>query len=209
MVAGLDEAVKRAEALASREEARRKSGGKLNLNEALHVDDTGRRWTRWVQLGIVLVVIGLCVAGGLMLYGANHRALDPRIALAETRASLSDLEITAKKMDHFEPGEAITPEAVKSRMQKIFDGQLDSITKSLQKDRDAGRTPDKSLLNKRDEIKKLEQFKDGWGAPLVFAINGDELRISSATQAKDLPSEPVKVNLRAAAGEKSEKRDNK
>lgn len=203
----MGEAAKRAEALAVREEAKRKSGGKLNLNVALHVDDTGRKWTRWVQLGIALALVAACIVGGMMLYGANHEKLDPRRALAETRSLLSDLEITAKRMDRIDAGEAITVASAKSHMLKALDTQLDAIKKSLQHDKETGRTPDKALVQKRDEIEKLKQFKDGWNKPFEFAVNGDELEIRSTTKVADFTSEPVKINLRGKSDDKPAKRE--
>ncbi|MEI6235271.1 MAG: hypothetical protein WCT04_19605 [Planctomycetota bacterium] len=207
MIAGLDEVAKRAEALAAREAAKRKSGGKLSLNEALHVDDTGRKWTRWVQLGIAAAILAACVAGGLMLYGANHKPTDNRVALASTNALMRDLEIAAQKMDRFAEGESITPQSVKSKISKYVKEQLEALEKTLDRDRAAGRQPDKGLISKREEYKKLLTFNDGWGNPFELTITSNELGIRSTSKEKDVPAEPVKVPLGAASKSKTEDKE--
>lgn len=204
MVAGLDEAVKRAEALAAREEAKRKSGGKLNANVALHVDDTGKKWALWVRLGIaVALVLGLA-AGGFMIWSSNHTKIDPRKAVAETRDSMIELELAAKKMERFDASDNITVASAKARLTKTLEGQLASVEKSIQKDRESGRTPDKMLINKREFLKKLLTFKDGWDKPFDFSVSDNELTIRSVTQYEGI-HEPVKVPI--AGTKKTEKEE--
>ena len=206
MVAGLDEAVKRAEALANREEAKRRSGGKLNANVALHVDDTGKKWALWVRMGIAVAVVAVCAAGYFMLYKSNHVELNPRVKLAETRDALNTLEIAAKDMQPFESSDAPTAQTAKERLRKSLDAQLDVVKKSIQKDRDSGRNPDKALINKREFLEKLMQFKDGWDKPFEFSVTGGELAIRSTSQAEGVPAEPVKIRITGSAG-KTEKED--
>lgn len=205
VVSGLNEAVKRAEALANREEAKRKSGGKLNANVALHVDDTGKKWAFWVRMGIAATVLLACAAGGYMVWKSNRAEINPRVKVAATRDALNDLEIAAKNMDRFE-GSDPTAQAAKERLKMGLDKQLAAVEESVEKDRKMGRNPDKALMNKREFLKNLMQFKDGWGKPFEFSVTAGELAIRSTSQAEGVPTEPVKIRITGSAG-KSEKED--
>ncbi len=203
MVAGLEEAAKRAEALAAREAAKRKSGGKMSANVALHVDDTGSKWSMRVRLGIAAAVLLVGSACGFMYYKATHSSIDPRVALNETRQSLADYASDAKMMPQFTPGESITAQAAKDRIQKNMESQLESVKKTIAADAASSRTPDKSLLQRRERLEKRLHFKDGWGTPFDFSVEGEDLLIRSVSKYEGLSNDPVKVRVRGAAGEKS------
>ena len=109
---------------------------------------------------------------------------------------LSDLEITAKKMAPLESGEAVSVVSAKAAIVKSLQEQLDATKKALQSDKEKGRTADKALVLRRDQIEKLMKFKDGWGNPFELTVSGDELQIRCTSKGAEELTEPPKINLR-------------
>src|ERR1043165_8953907 len=205
MIAGLDEAAKRAEALAAREEAKRKSGGKMSANLALHVDDTGRKWSLWVRLGIV-AVLAVAAAAGWWMYTADKRhKVGDREGLELTRKDLKDLGRSVELMDLFKEGESISVQDVKERLRKRLDADLEAVKARIARDRATGRNPDRPAADLRDQLERQLNFKDAWGKPLEFAVEGDELSISSTSTAKAGELFPVRVRIRSTPSKPPEK----
>ncbi|HLX61978.1 MAG TPA: hypothetical protein VKX17_11915 [Planctomycetota bacterium] len=205
MIAGLDEAAKRAEALAKREELRRKSGGKMAANIALHVDDTGRKWALWVKLGIAAILIGGSAIAYYLIYAANHHVVTPREAREKTAQALIFLDKTATLMEPFKDSDQLTAASAKERVRKHLEEDLDKVKVTLARDFKAGRNPDKRAVEERDFLIGLLAFKDGFGKDLEFGVEGDDLTIASPSKFEGDPLEPVKVRVREGKADKPDK----
>jgi hypothetical protein len=192
MVAGLDKAVERAEAIAAREEAKRRAGGKVNANVAVHVDDIGRRWARWVNIGIVAVVAILVIGGAWMVYSANRRPHGPRELNAMTREMLSELAARAERLRGGDM--QITADNIREQLRKQID--LD-LRKTREQMRGSDGVPAAVLAKEREWLEQLVRLKDGWGKPFVFDVQDGVLTIGAT--GGPAPPEPVTVPLQKDA----------
>lgn len=210
MIQGLDEAAKRAEAQATREEAKRRSGGKMNLTEAIHVDDTGARWSRNVLLGLVgtVLFVALVVVG--LIYLANRTRINPRVASDDTRSVLHDLARRVELMPSFEESESVTAPQVKERLKKALEDDMNGLQEQRKRDQSARRLSDPREVANRAFVEKLLKFQDGWGKPLVFDMEDkDTLVISSNSKYDGQSPDPVKVRIRGSAPPVEEKQPDK
>jgi hypothetical protein len=207
MIKGLDEAAKRAEKLEEREEAKRRAGGKANLNDALKVDDTGRRWSRVVNLIIVGTILFLIAGGAFLVYSANKTVLDPRVGNAEARQTLSKLMGYANRIKKFSEDEAITADAAKQRIVTIIDDDLKLLNDQIDKDKERKakggakyEAPRGMLTKDRDALAQLRKLTDPWDQPITFSMaDADNLKISAVGMKAPgtEPPEPITVNVRA------------
>jgi len=200
MVAGLDEVAKRAEQLEAREEAKRKAGGRMSANVAVKVDEVGSRWKRWVNIGIVAAVTLVLTALALMLYSSSHAKLDPREGNAEAHKMLQALASLASSPSFFTEGETITAEKARERLKEAVEAQYNEVLERIKPKPNGGpfQRPDPGLVKDREWLEKLRSFKDAWGQPFVFEIEGETLKISAIGKktAAATPPEPVIVPLR-------------
>lgn len=174
MIEGLDAVAKRAEKLEAREAAKRKSGGKMNANIALHVDDTGRRWSFAVKLGIAgALFLGVAFFAVLMIL-ANRKSLSPKQLTELTRRDMDDLTVLLQRMEHFDDGETVTLDKVQERLQKKIDLELGIIIEQLEVDRKQRRLPNRSSLEERNMLMRLKELKDPAGKPYELKIEGDD-----------------------------------
>jgi hypothetical protein len=194
MVKGLDEAAKRAQAAAERDENKRRSGGKMSQVEALQVDDTGRRWSNRVIMGMAAVFLTICGVGGYLIYKTANPGIDYRVAFEETHRRMHDLARDAELMPPFAEGEKLTPATVKERIEKNVREQLEVILKQAAIDRDAKRNPDLRITDRRNFLQDMLKFTDGWGRPLRFAVEDDAYVVISADP---LPGKEIPVAERA------------
>lgn len=200
MVAGLNQVAKRAEALAIREESKRKSGGKMNANIALHVDDTGARWKRYVISGIVGAVALGALIFGVMFWNANRSKVSDRAAYEETRGILNELGKQAELMKPFDESETITVQGVKERLKGELEAALKEVKDQLKRDNEAKRNPDSRTVERRHFIEKLLAFQDGWRKPVVVSLAGrDEVEFGSTGKFDGAPPEPVKARVRSGS----------
>lgn len=213
MIDGLEEAAKRAEKSEQREEQRRKGGGGINATEALHVDDTGKKWSRMVMLTICLSVMGLAGLAGTLIYLANRETRDPREMSARSRSMLSEYVIISQKMKQFKSDETITVDAVKARFAEVIDADIKAITdeierersrreEAIKKDHKQVNTPKRTLgLGKeREDKEQLRAFIDPMGKPFVFTLPDSEtLQITAPQIPKTDPIDAVTMRLRAGA----------
>jgi len=212
IIEGLEEAAKRAEHSEAREEARRKSGGGMNLTTALHVDDTGKRWSRNVMLLIFGSVAAISALIGGMIYFGNRTVQDPRDLSLQSRNMLSSYVIYAQKIKAFKPDETITADAVKDRIKELLDGEIKSLTSEIDREiakRKALYEKDKNsaingpkvtggLIKDRETRERLASFKDALRQPFVFTIpDGETLQMTAPTIPKTEPIDPVTVRLKA------------
>ena len=182
MVAGLDEVARRVEKIEAREESRRKSGGKMNTNIALHVDDTGRKWSRYVRTAIISGVAALVLAGLIMVYIANRKEMPIKEGNERTRRAVMDLEILARQMGPFDADETITPEKARARLLSTIEEEWkklnDEIVAAMGKN--SLRPPSGHSLEMRESLLKLKEFKDAWGQPFEWKmLDNDTLEITA------------------------------
>ena len=219
MIAGLEEAAKRAENLELREAARRKSGGST-LNEAMHIDDTGRKWKRMVNLAIVAGVLLALGAGGVLMYMHSRKGNEtPRELLADTLAMLRDLGSHGAKMKLFKPGETVAVAQAKEHLLKSINNDLEDILAEINKGRGVDKTgkatnpffmPDKKTVAVRDSLIRLKEFKDAWGAPFLFEMGDpDTLKITATTKISSGGLQPELINVRGVEEKLKEKEEKK
>ena len=200
MVAGLDEVAKRAEALAVREESKRKSGGKMNANIALHVDDTGVRWKRYVVSGIIGAALLGALIFGVLFWNTNRLKVSDRAAYEETRGILNELGKQAELMKAFDESETITVAGVKARLIGELEAAQKEVHEQLQRDNAAKRNPDSRTVERRKFIEKLLAFQDGWRKPVVVSLSGhDDVEFGSTGKFDGATMEPVKARVRSGS----------
>ncbi|HYG73800.1 MAG TPA: hypothetical protein VEK08_02110 [Planctomycetota bacterium] len=207
MIAGLDKVAERAEKIEAREEAKRKAGGKLNANIALHTDDTGRRMSRMVYLTIFVVLVSIVGLGAALFYFANREIKDPRKMRAETQETLTKLKALSLRISPFEDGDTITPEKVKEAFLKVIDADLKVLNEEIEKDKkrrektDKFRTPDRVMSADLANLTRLRTLTNGWGAPLIITMSDADTISVAANLPPDAgvePIEPVPIRVRAA-----------
>ena len=209
MVAGLEEAAKRAEQQEAREEARRRAGGRMSANVALKVDEVGKRWKRQVNIGIAAAVLLVLTALGLMLYLTVHKRVDPRVGNADAQMMLAVLDGIARWPGFFKDGETVTAEKAKERLKEEVEAAYNRVLEKIESNhkRPGFNKADPGLAKDKELLEKLRLFQDAWGQPFVFEIEGDALKISAIGKktAAATPPEPVIIPLRSgpAAPEKS------
>jgi hypothetical protein len=205
MIKGLDEAAKRAEKIEAREEEKRRSGGKMNANVALHADETGTRWKRMVNVVLIVAALAIIGTGGTLFYLANHKKVNPREINAEARQMLSQLVGIANRIKPFEASETITADAAKRKMLDVMDADIKNYDEQIQKDKERiektkSKETQRSMIRKdREAIARLRELKDGLGQPFIFEMAGaDTLKMSAKGSNGDgaTPPEPVTVKLR-------------
>lgn len=222
MIKGLDEAAKKAEKMEEREEAKRRSGGKMSANAALLTDDTGRRWTRATNLVISGAIAAVVIGGLILMWLANREPIDPRTGNEQARRDLIELSLRAKRIKPFEESEKITEAAFKERLLLQIDAELKTVEDAIEKDRQkrkdtksSGAPRDSRLFRDQRELQRLREFKDAWGQPFVFKMaDADTVTVTAKgkTGKGYTPPEPVAIsNLRGGkpsnpgAAEKPEK----
>ena len=205
MVAGLDQAAARAEKLHSREEQKRRGGNKMSANVALHVDETGKRWTRRIILG----ALGILLLGGLivtaLIYFSNRKEIPARVGNEEARRALGDLVIIVAKMKLFEEGETATVEEVKKRILAKTEEELKLLEEQIERDAENRRPRDVTAVKTRESLRKLREMKDAWGQPFEFTmIDEDTLQVKAKGRREEKADSlaPVKVRVRTVKPKK-------
>jgi len=214
MIAGLDKVAERAEKIEAREEAKRRAGGKLNANEALLNDDTGKKMSHMVYASIFIVIAGIAALGIFLFYMANREIKDPRKLRAQTQETLTKLVALASRIKPFEEGDSITSDKVKSAFIQIVDGDLKIINEEIAKDKvrrangDKFRTPDRIMSADFAAISRLHKMQDGWGKPLEFSMaDADTIKVTAAPIKEPgiEPLEPVTIRVRSGKPAQPEK----
>lgn len=207
MIAGLDAVAERYEKQEQREAAKAKSGGKMNQNEALLTDGTGRRWARNVMLGLIAIVVLGAVGFGAMMISANFTALDPRKGNASTRRMMMELVGFAQRIPA-EDVDTLTRDRVVELLHEQVNEQYKQVEADIARDKERReregkhRPPDTRLYNELENLKELRKFKDPWGQPFEFDVNAGTLTIKGKGSAKGDPIEPVSTRLGKKAAEK-------
>jgi len=200
MIAGLDAVAERYEKQEQREAAKAKSGGKMNQNEALLTDGTGRRWSRNVMIGLVLIVLLGAGGFGAMMVASNFTALDPRKGNATTRRMMMELIGFAQRIP-VEDAEALTRDRVIEMLHEQVETQYKQVEADIARDKERRekegkhRPPDTRLYNELENLKELRKFKDPWGQPLEFDVSGGMLTIKGKGSPKGDTIEPVSTHL--------------
>ncbi|MBE7462144.1 MAG: hypothetical protein HS116_01510 [Planctomycetes bacterium] len=177
MVKGLDKLAERAEKAHAREEAKRKAGGKMNLNVALHVDETGEKWRKKVVLGIVGLVVAACVIGGVMYWRSNVETLDPRAAAMETNNRLARYDAAARRMKPFEEDEPVSPELFKARLLEQIAADQAELEKLAEQEKQSREAVTPATVQALARLRSDLALVDGWGDPLLFKSGDDENEI--------------------------------
>lgn len=207
MIEGLDEVAKRLEKQQEREEAKQKTGGKMSQNEALLTDGTGRRWSRNVMIGIVVVVLLGGIVAAAMFISVNFTALDPRKGNARTRGMMMELIGFAQRIP-IEDADGLTKDRVVQLLHEQVDNQFNQVEADIARDKERRekegkhRPPDSRLYNERENLLELRKFKDPWGQPLEFEVSAGTLTIKGKGSPKGDPIEPVSTHLGKKAAEK-------
>lgn len=198
MIAGLDEAVRRAEAQEKRETARRKSNGRIDQNTAIHVSDSGNRTTRMIVVGAVaLVVLLACVFGAFVFY-ANYKSIDPVKGNETTREWLGNLKYICEKMKRFADDDSITLDKAKTKVLETIDARLKVLDDEIDTATNNHRAPNIRALEEKRDLVRVKEFKDPFGQPFLFKLEGDRLQITARGRpdAKGAPS-PIEIELKA------------
>jgi hypothetical protein len=207
MIAGLDEAAKRAEKMEAREEAKRRAGGRMSANIAVLVDDTGQRWKKAVNVGILVTVAAVLIGGGTMMYYSNpwRQKLDPRAGNIEAGKMLSELKARAEGLRGASDADSLTAETARERLQKEIEVNYKSVCDQIERAHDAatanGRknwNPDPMIVRDRAWLEKLKDLKDPFGQPIEFKLEGDTLVIGAkgTTASGTKPPDSVRIRLR-------------
>lgn len=195
MIAGLDEAAARAEKLEKREEAKRKGGGNT-LNTALHVDDTGKKWSRMVLLSLAGVIALVVLIGAGMIYLSNRKSLSPAEGNQLTRQWVRDLGLIAQKMKPFELDEKPPLDKVKERLTEGINAELDDVKATIKAQEDVHRPPSSRDIEWKEELLELQKYQDAWAQPFMFNLDDDKLTISAKGKSEPGRSiDPVIVKL--------------
>ena len=199
MVQGLDQAVKRAEKKEARETERKRAGGKIIANVAIHIDDTGRRWAFSVRLALAVISVVVCVLAVWFIYRAGHPTLSPREANERAHNALLLLEVAAGKMKHFAEDEKITLEEIKEQLLATLEADRAAVDNQIKAEKEAHRLPPADTLRLQEELRQLRNLKDPWGRDFNLRMKDDDkLEISIAEQADADPQslKPVTVTVR-------------
>lgn len=197
MIAGLDAAVKRAEAQEQRENAKRKGGGKIDQNTALHVSDTGVRQTRMIVVGIVIFVLLMAGIFGAMFFYSNFKSIDPHKGNEATREWLGNLKYICEKMKRFADDDSITIEKAKERVIETIDARIKVLDDEIDLAKNNQRPPNLRSLEEKRDLVKVKEFKDPFGQPFEFKLDGDKLQITARgkPESKGAPS-PIVIELK-------------
>jgi hypothetical protein len=179
MIEGLDKVAERAEAMEAREEEKRRGGGNISANAALHVDETGAKWSRQVLFGIVGVVAVVGIAVSIMIYLANHKETSPREANEESRQRLAELRVIAQQMPLFGADEDVSLDKIRERLNKKLDDDLKDIETQIESTKASKRPVEERDSRKRRDLLELKDLKDGWGQPMELSMpDSDTLQIT-------------------------------
>lgn len=198
MVEGLEKAAKRAEKIEARESAKRKLGGGMNPNAALHVDDTGARWARGVKLGIAVTVLVVGLAVAVMWHLSNKSKVPPRQAGEETRQRLVELSRIVPRIPLFDADEEITVEKVKPRVLERLEEDIKEVDAQIAQMRESKR-PTEDYRQQKKVLEDLKGLNDAWGNPFEFTIvESDSVRVGvkGKTVTPNDPLAPVTVRVR-------------
>ena len=208
MIEGLDRVVERAEKLEQREQAKRKGGGH-SINQAVHVDDTGRRWTRMVYGLIFLIILGVAGGAAFLFYMEKRQGKSPRELTDRTRYMLIDLETAGARMKLYSAGENVTPEQARDRIRETVEADLNEIQKQIDKERGVSKdgkeiknkfvSIDAGTLKAKERLAELVLLKDAWGKPFEFTLpKPDTLNISSSNNSALSVSIPIRAVPKAS-----------
>lgn len=186
-IAGLDKAGERAEKLAQREEAKRKAGGKADVNRAVLTDGTGSRWKRMVLMGLGGTAALVLLVGGVMMWLSNRTAADPREQQRTTHERLMRYEkLYTPRMQAFEPDETVTAETFKERLLKFVQQELDNEKGIAEREKALRKVVSLAV---KDNLQRLEgdvTFLDGAGQAFVFeGSSEDRITIKNTGKPED------------------------
>jgi hypothetical protein len=198
MVEGLEKAAKRAEKMEARESAKRKLGGGMNPNAALHVDDTGARWARGVKIGIAVTVLVVGLALGVMWHLSNRSKVPPRQAGEETRQRLVELSRIVPRIKLFDADEEITVEKLKPRILEKLEEEIKDVDTQIAQLKESKR-PTEEYREQKKVLESLKDLNDAWGNPFEFTIvesDSVQVGVKGKTVAANDPLAPVTIRVR-------------
>jgi hypothetical protein len=200
MIAGLDDVAKRVEKQQQRETEKRRLGGKMNPNEALQTDGTGRRWQRNVIIAIVVVALLGGVGFIAAIVTANFHGIDPREGNVATRRMMSELIGYAQRLQ-FEENANPSGDKIRELLREQVDLQLKQVEADIDRDQQRReregkhRPPDSRLYRDRDNLVDLVKLQDPWGQPLRFEVEKGILTIHGKGKPEGGAIEPLTTTL--------------
>lgn len=195
MIEGLDKVAERAEKQEQREAEKRKAGGMGAVNTALHVDETGKRWSRQIKIGIIAGVSVIVLALGIMVYVANRKDTKPAEAREVSRQRLEALKIVASQL-RFTNDDDINVEKVKTKLHERIAAELAEVEARIKELKHGRRPVELSDVRLKETLTELHELKDGWGEPLDITLpDADSVQIAVKSSAgQSLP--PIIVKIR-------------
>lgn len=167
MVDGLDAVAKRSERQEQVERMKQRSG-RIVMNEAIHVDERGRRWQRIVLVGVIGIV---AVTAGLfffLMYLANSGGVSAQEAARDTRALLAQYTNLICNLDPLPAGKDLTVEELKQKLVSSIQEEIRMRNETLERT-DRGRLNDKKTARKAIALlEKALTFQDGYGNPFTI-----------------------------------------
>ena len=190
MVAGLEAAANRAEKLDAREAAKRKGGG-TTLNVALHVDDTGKRWSRIVLTSLVLTVLFVFLAGALMIFLSSRTKIPAEEGNSTTSNMLRDIALIGTNFK-ITRDEKVSVESARAHLTEAIQAELEKTKDQIKSDEEVHHPPSATTIEWKHELEAMLNFQDAWSAPFQFAVEGDKVTITAKgkTDAKGRAVEP-------------------
>ena len=202
MVEGLDEVAERAGKKEDRESAKKKKAGKdIVMNEALRVDETGKRWSLAVHTGLIVALVVIALTGSLMFWWTNRKPMAPIQAAQETKERLNRYQSVSARMKPFTPDARVSPQQFKEALVVQIQKDLEQLNKTKEREirNRAGAAPETRLAIRWAE--EDQSFKDGWGKELQIKPEGDNAFIISSPNSDGTSPAPA-VNITIPRNEK-------
>ena len=198
-VAGLEEVGKRE---AKREELERikQRSGQIIMNEAIHVDERGRRWQRLIRLGVAAVVLVIAGTVGLLFYRVTFQHTDPRELAMETRNVINCYLSAAPQIAPFPADAKLTVEDLKSRLRAVLSEQLAKAEKDARGMEKGHGATSRALAKTIHVLKQALTFRDGSGQPFVFEFKEDDVLAIRSVSLGDDQGPPAEVLIPRGRG---------
>ena len=190
-VAGLEEAGRRAEQRETRAELRRQDGGKIVMNAAVLVDETGRRWSRFVKRSLLGSLGTLLLVGVVLIWVSNRKPVDPRDALRVTANRLTNYEKRyAPYMPPFPEEARVTAELFEAKLTEFMKQELKGLELAAQLEEQTRGSVQKDTKERIQRLVEDLLFQDGSGQRISFEMDGEQAVV---VQAKGV--DPVKIPI--------------